>query len=68
MTCLSARCSWTARYGVQTLVTVDNRPELIAAWLAALPKGAVVAMEATGIYHRLLAHLAPAKCRCRLRD
>lgn len=50
----------TARYGVQTLVVVDNRPEAIAAWLAGLPKGTVVAMEATGIYHRLLAHLAHA--------
>jgi len=48
------------RYDVQTPVEMDNRPESIAAWLAGLPKGAVVAMEATGIYHRLLAHMAHA--------
>ena len=50
----------TVRYGAQTLVEVDNRAEPIAAWLAGLPKGAVIAMEATGIYHRLLAYLAHA--------
>jgi Transposase len=49
-----------ARYDVQTLAEVGNGPESIAAWLAGLPRGAVVAMEATGIYHRLLAHLAHA--------
>ena len=49
-----------AQNDVQTLVAVDNRPESIATWLAGLPKGTVVAMEATGIYHRLLAHLAHA--------
>ncbi len=49
-----------ARYDMQTLVEIDNRAEAIAAWLAGLPKAAVVAMEATGIYHRLLAHLAHA--------
>lgn len=45
------------RYGVQTLTTVANRAEPVAAWLASLPKGAMVAMEATGIYHRLLAEM-----------
>jgi transposase len=50
----------TVRYDMQTLVEVDNRAESIAAWLAGLSKGAMVAMEATGIYHRLLAHLAHA--------
>jgi transposase len=49
-----------AQYDVQTLVEVGNQPESIAAWLAELPKGAVVAMEATGMYHRLLAQLAHA--------
>jgi transposase len=49
-----------AQYDMHTLVELDNRPESIAVWLASLPKGAVVAMEATGIYHRLLAHLAHA--------
>jgi len=49
-----------AQYDVQTLTEVDNRPEAITTWLAGLPKGARVAMEATGQYHRLLAHLAHA--------
>lgn len=49
-----------AQYDAQTLTEVDNQPESIAAWLAGLPKGAVVTMEATGTYHRLLAHLAHA--------
>lgn len=49
-----------AQYDMQTLTEVDNRAEPIAAWLAGLAKGAVVAMEATGTYHRLLAHLAHA--------
>jgi len=49
-----------AQYDAQTLTEVDNQPESIAAWLAGLPKGAVVAMEATGAYHRLLAHMAHA--------
>jgi transposase len=49
-----------AQYDVQTLAEVGNQPESIAAWLEGLPKGAAVAMESTGIYHRLLAHLAYA--------
>jgi transposase len=48
------------QYGGQTLSTVENRFEPIAGWLAGLPKGTVVAMEATGIYHRLLAEMAHA--------
>jgi transposase len=46
------------QYGVQARKTIANRIEPIAAWLASLPKGAVVAMEATGTYHRLLAEMA----------
>lgn len=49
-----------AQYDVPTRVEVDNEPASIAAWLAGMPKGAAVAMEATGQYHRLLAHLAHA--------
>jgi len=49
-----------AQYDVATLVEVDNRAESITAWLAGLPKGAMIAMEATGIYHRLPAYLAHA--------
>jgi transposase len=48
------------RYDVSALSEVDNQVEAITAWLAGLPKGAVVAMEATGPYHRLLAQLAHA--------
>ena len=40
--------------------TVDNRNSAIAAWLAELPKGSIMAMEATGAHHRMLAHMAHA--------
>ena len=41
-----------------------NESLAIAAWLATLPAGTTVAMEATGRYHRLLANLAVAHgCR-----
>jgi hypothetical protein len=36
----------TAGYELQTPVVVANLPESIAAWLAQLPRGATVAMEA----------------------
>lgn len=48
------------QYESMALSEVGNAPEPIAAWLASLPPGSIVAMEATGIYHRLLAHLAHA--------
>ena len=48
------------RYEVQTIGRIDNSAESIAAWLAGIPAGSVVAMEATGEYHRLLAHAAHA--------
>jgi len=35
-----------------------NNSNAIAAWLAKLPQGSVVAMEATGAHHRLLAQMA----------
>ena len=41
-------------------VEIGNAVEPIAAWLASIPAGSVVAMEATGIYHRLLAQMAHA--------
>lgn len=49
-----------AQYDVQTLSEVDNQLEAVTKWLAGLPKGATVAMEATGVYHQLLAQLAYA--------
>jgi transposase len=39
---------------------IGNAVEPVAAWLASIPAGSVVAMEATGIYHRLLAQMAHA--------
>jgi transposase len=54
---VSKRNLVTAGYDAQTPV-VPNLPESIAAWLAGLPQGATVAMEATGAYHQMLAHLA----------
>jgi transposase len=49
-----------AGYDEQTPVGVANHPESIAAWLTQLPRGATVAMEATGAYHQVLARLAHA--------
>ncbi len=40
---------------------VENRSAAIKAWLAKLPKGSRVAMEATGCYHQRLAELAHAR-------
>jgi transposase len=48
------------QYESTALSEIGNTPEPIAAWLTSLPAGSIVAMEATGIYHRLLAHLAHA--------
>jgi transposase len=47
-----------SRHGVHTLTTLANRAEPIATWLATAPRATVIAMEATGIYHRLLAEMA----------
>ncbi len=49
-----------AQYEGETVVGIDNVPEPIAAWLAGVPPGSAVAMEATGVYHRVLAQLAHA--------
>jgi transposase len=42
------------------LVTIDNDASSIASWLSAIPAGSIIAMEATGAYHRVLAVLAHA--------
>lgn len=55
---VSKRNLVTAGYDEPTPVVVANLPESIATWLAQLPRGATVAMEATGAYHQVLAHLA----------
>lgn len=44
-----------------TPLTVPNTPAAIAAWLVTLPASALVAMEATGRYHRALADQAVAQ-------
>lgn len=44
----------------ETLARIANTPQGIAAWLAQLPVGSWVAMEASGHYHQMLAHLAHA--------
>src|SRR5919107_5197387 len=43
-----------------TARSLANSSSAIAAWLAELPAGTIVAMEATGAHHRLLAQLANA--------
>jgi transposase len=47
-------------YHSEQVMQIDNAAEPIARWLASLPQGSVVAMEATGCYSELLAHLAQA--------
>jgi len=47
-------------YHSEQVMQIDNAPEPIARWLASLPQGSVVAMEATGCYSELLAHMAQA--------
>lgn len=47
-------------YHSQQVVHIDNACEPIARWLASIPAGSVVALEATGCYSELLAHMAQA--------
>lgn len=47
-------------YEGDALVTIDNEATAVARWLSSIAPGSVVAMEATGIYHRVLAALAHA--------
>jgi transposase len=44
----------------EELTRIANTAPGIAAWLAQLPVGSWIAMEASGCYHQLLAHLAHA--------
>lgn len=48
------------RTDAEALLQIENTPVAIAAWLAGLPAGSIVAMEASGAYHRVLAHMAHA--------
>jgi len=45
---------------IEALLHIANMPQGIARWLAQLPPGSWVAMEASGCYHQLLAHMAHA--------
>jgi transposase len=47
-----------AEYQARGVVPIANRVADIKAWLASLPAGSVIGMEATGNYHRRLADLA----------
>lgn len=50
----------SAEYEAAGLLNIDNTAPAIASWLKSLPKGSIVAMEATGAYHQVLAALAHA--------
>lgn len=45
-------------YDGAALLTLDNTAAAIAQWLSSIAPGSVIAMEATGIYHQVLAALA----------
>lgn len=47
-------------YDRAMLLTIDNAPAVIAKWLSSVAPGSIVAMEATGAYHQVLAALCHA--------
>lgn len=47
-----------AAHGNSQIRALVNRKSVLDTWLATLPKGSIVAMESTGIYHQLLAQRA----------
>lgn len=49
-----------ARHGCSAGTTLANQAQCIGRWLQGLTVGSIVAMEATGRYHRLLAQMAHA--------
>jgi transposase len=49
-----------AMHGQTHVRAIANERRAIDAWLATLPKGSIIAMESTGIYHQLLAQRAHA--------
>lgn len=49
-----------AYHGSTAVVSLANHPKAIRAWLATVPKGALVGMESTGGYHEALARAAQA--------
>jgi transposase len=48
----------TAQHGQSQIRSIVNEKSALDAWLATLSKGSIIAMESTGIYHRLLAQRA----------
>ena len=54
-----AKCA-VVSYDCQAVMEVQNQLPELAKWLRAIPAGSIVAMEATGAYHKLLAGLAHA--------
>ena len=51
-------------YECAVRLKIDNTPPAIAQWLSSLAEGSVVAMEATGAYHQVLAAMAHAARMC----
>jgi transposase len=49
-----------AQYGVDGVMRVNNELSAVAAWLHSIAMGSIIAIEATGAYHKLLASLAHA--------
>lgn len=54
-----AKCV-VASYDSEAVIDVPNQLPELAQWLREIPVGSIVAMEATGAYHKLLASLAHA--------
>jgi len=54
-----AQCT-VADYNYEAVIELQNQVPALARWLAQIPAGSIVAMEATGAYHKLLASLAHA--------
>ena len=54
-----ATFTW-AKYDRQGTTCVGNATDAIGGWLGSLPPGSIIAMEATGSYHKLLAIMAHA--------
>jgi transposase len=47
-----------AMHGYSPVRAISNERKAIDAWIGTIPRGSLVAMESTGIYHRLLAQRA----------
>jgi transposase len=57
---VSKACLVIGDYDCAVLRNIDNVPTAIAQWLSSIPVGSIVAMEATGCYHHVLAAMAHA--------